>query len=201
MPRHAIPSVKDEKKTMTAQLKPMRFTADGFIAWAAAQTRGRFELAGGEVVAMTPERVEHTRAKTRTHRVLEDAIGAAGLGCEAMGDGVTVRIDDQTVYEPDALVRCGPKTPGDATEVDGPIVVVEVVSPSSRGVDTGTELAGYSRLSSIRHYLIVQAEGRVVIHHRRDNTGVISVQVLHAGSLVLDPPDLEIEIRDIFLTL
>ena len=186
---------------MTTQPKPLRFTANAFTAWAAAQTRGRFELAGGEVVAKAPERVEHTRAKTRTHQALEDAIGAAGLGCEAMGDGVTVRIDDQTVYEPDALVRCGPKTPGDATEVDDPIVVVEVVSPSSRGVDTGTKLAGYFRLPSVRYDLIVQTEGRVVIHHRRDDTGVISVQVLHAGSLVLDPPDLEIEIRDIFLTL
>ena len=48
---------------MTTRAEPLRFTADAFIAWAMDQPRGRFELHHGQVVAMTPERVGHTRAK------------------------------------------------------------------------------------------------------------------------------------------
>lgn len=183
---------------MTTQPNPARFTADTFMAWTAAQPRARFELAAGEVVAMAPERVGHTRAKLEAVIALRSAIDAAGLGCEAITDGVSVRIDDETVYEPDALVRCGPKTPGDAMEVTDPMIVVEIVSPSSRGIDTGAKLAGYFRLPSVRHYLVVHVEARLVIHHRRDDAEAITVQVLHDGSLALDPPGLTIRIAGVF---
>src|SRR5688572_24369727 len=122
---------------MTTHPRQTPLTADAFVEWAAAQPQGRFELAGGEIVAMAPERIAHTRLKYEVMFALRNAIAGRGLGCEAIGDGVSLRIDDRTVYEPDALVRCGPTAPGEAMEVDDPVIVVEVVSPSTRGVDTG----------------------------------------------------------------
>ena len=152
---------------MTPHPLPSAFTADAFLAWAADQPRGRFELVAGQVVAMAPERAGHARAKGRVYRALGDAIARAGLDCEAFTDGMTVRIDTGTVYEPDALVRCGPRTPDAAVEIADPAIVVEVVSPSSRGADTGAKLGDYFTLPSVRHYLVVNAETRTLIHHRR----------------------------------
>ena len=123
---------------------------------------------------------------------------ARGLACEALPDGATVRIDDRTVYEPDALVRCGPALPGDAIEVGDPVIVVEVVSPSSRGIDKGAKLASYFSLPSVRHYLIVDTDKRVVIHHHLVEDGRIEFRFLHEGPLTLDPPGLTIEVQDIF---
>jgi Uma2 family endonuclease len=174
------------------------FTADEFIAWAMQQATGRFELDNGTVVAMAPERVNHARAKRNATIALHHAIRARGLACEVLPDGASVRVGDRTVYEPDALVRCGPPAPGDAVEVTEPIVVVEVVSPSSRGIDTGAKLSGYFALASVRHYLIVDTDARVVLHHRRDGEGAIAVRILRDGVLALDPPGVEIEIRDLF---
>ena len=182
------------------QPRRTELTADEFIAWALEQP-GRFELAEGQVVAMAPERVSHTRAKLDVVVALRTALASRGLDCEAMVDGVSVRIDERTVYEPDALVRCGPRAAGDAVEVNDPIVVVEVVSPSSRGVDTGAKLAGYFRLPSLRHYLVVDTEARAAIHHRRDEAGAIGVRIVHDGSLSFDPPGLEIAAADIFSSL
>lgn len=186
---------------MTTQPRQARLTAAAFIEWAAAQPKGRFELSGGAVVAMSPERLGHTRVKTDTLIALRGAVAAKGLGCEAVGDGISVRVDDLTVYEPDALVRCGPKAPSDVLEIDDPVVVVEVVSPLSRGVDTGVKLADYFRLPTVRHYLIIQTDSRAVIHHRREDVGVIETRILHEGALVLDPPGIEIAISDLFATL
>jgi Uma2 family endonuclease len=132
------------------QPRHTEFTADEFIAWALEQSTGRFELSGGIVVAMPPERASHNQAKLNTVIALRTAIGAKDLPCRAMTDGMTVRIDDRTVYEPDALVRCGPSLPGDSIEVADPVIVVEVVSPSSRGIDRGVKLAGYFSLPSVR---------------------------------------------------
>jgi Uma2 family endonuclease len=183
------------------QPKQIEFTADEFIAWALEQPTGRFELDNGVVVAMTPERVNHGRAKAQAWLALRLAIAARGLGCEALPDGATVRIDDRTVYEPDALVRCGPPLPGDAIEAGDPIIVVEVVSPSSRGIDKGAKLVSYFSLPSVRHYLIVDTDRRAVIHHHLVEGGRIESRFHHEGPLTLDPPGLTIEVQDIFAGL
>ena len=183
---------------MTTLPNPSGLTADAFIAWAADQPRGRFELAGGQIVAMAPERAGHTRTKARAHRALEDAIAAPGLDCEAFADGMSVRIDEFTVYEPDVLVRCGPRTPDDAVEVSDPLVVVEVVSRSSRGIDTGAKFDGYFRLASVAHYLVIDAEARVIVHHRRDDGGEIATRIHRGGSLSLDPPGLVLDVGRLF---
>jgi len=180
------------------QPRRLKFTADEFIAWALDQAEGRFELDNGVVVGMAPERANHAIAKSQAWLALRTSIVAKGLACRAFPDGMAVRVNDHSVYEPDVLVRCGPPLPGDAIEIADPVIVVEVVSPSSRGVDRGAKLAGYFELPSLRHYLIVDTEKRIVIHHRRDEQGRLEVQVRHEGSLELDPPGLAIDLADVF---
>jgi Uma2 family endonuclease len=170
---------------------PQRMTADEFIAWAMEQPEGkRYELVAGEVVAMAPERAVHARTKLRFARRLEDAIEAAHLRCEVFGDGMSVRVGANTVYEPDALIRCGPPLDDNATETNDPLIVVEVVSPSSRKRDTGGKLEDYFRLPSVRHYLIVKTENQAIIHHLRDEAGTITTRIIHDGAIRLDPPGL-----------
>ena len=183
---------------MSASILP-RMTADEFIVWTLAQPEGgRFELVDGQVVAMAPERVAHVRGKQRIFRRLEDAIAAAGLGCEAFIDGVAVQVDLATVYEPDVMVRCGPRLPGETLRIVDPLVVVEVLSPASRSRDAGLKLADYFRIPSLRHYLIIATEMRTVIHHARDEAGTILTRIVRDGPVRLDPPGLVLD--DIFPT-
>jgi Uma2 family endonuclease len=112
-------------------------------------------------------------------------------------DGVTVEIDDDTDYEPDAVVNCGPPAPGDAVAATNPVVVVEVLSPSTEHIDLAEKLADYFRVPSIQHYLIVRALRREVIHHRRAGAEIIS-RVINIGEIVLDPPGITIELADIY---
>jgi Uma2 family endonuclease len=179
--------------------RPPRMGADEFIEWAMTLPDGdRYELVGGEVVAMSPERVSHARVKFAACLALRRAIEAAGLGCEALIDGVSVEIDEETVYEPDTLVRCGEPVPGDAVKVTDPVVVVEVVSPSSGRTDKGLKLQDYFRLASVRHYLILDTRRRSVTHHRRDEAGLIQTRVLHGGALELAPPGIAVAVEDLF---
>lgn len=185
---------------MTTQAAPSNFTADAFIAWAMDQPQGRFELVRGQVVAMAPERAGHARAKLNVVNALAAAISRAGIGCEAFTDGMSVRIDDLTVYEPDAVVHCGPRTPDNAVEVADPVIVVEVVSRSSRSTDSGAKLGDYFTLSSVRHYLVVNADTGTITHHCRSEDGDISTRILREGELILDPPGLSIDVAGVFLT-
>lgn len=174
-------------------LAKQRMTADEFIAWAMEQPEGeRYELVAGEVVAMAPERAAHGRMKGRMYIRLVEAIRAANVACEAFPDGMAVRVDADTIYEPDAMVRCGLPLDNDATEATDPLVVVEVVSPSSRKRDTGGKLEDYFRIPSVRHYLIVKTENQAIIHHRRDDAGAITTHIIRDGVIQLDPPGLAV---------
>lgn len=173
-------------------------TVEQFIDWAMAQPRGRYELYGGRVVEMSPERTEHIEIKFLVALALTNAAKTCGEPCHVLSDGATVRIDDQTAYEPDALVYCGEKLARDAIIVPEPVIVVEVISPSSEARDAGVKLAGYFRLPSLVHYLIVDPDDRLVVHHRRGEDGNIATRVIEDGELLLDPPGLAFQLADLF---
>ena len=175
-------------------------TADEFIAWAMERPDGgRCELVGGEVVAMAPERVSRSRVKTRVQRALADAIERGGLPCEAFADGMAVQVSADTVYEPDALVRCGSPLPGDTVKILDPVVVVEVLSPSTRAHDAGAKLDDYLRMPSVRHYLLLSTKNRSVIHHARAEGGAIATRIARDGAVRLDPPGISLDVAELFL--
>jgi len=175
-----------------------RLTIAEFLAFAQTRDRGRYELIGGEIVAMSPERAEHVKAKAVIWRALAAAIDRAGAPCEAFVDGLVVAVDDETAYEPDALVNCGATIAPDSLVAPAPVVVVEVISPSSRNLDKSIKLAGYFRIASLAHYLVVDLAARLVYHYRRNGDGPITVTIVRDGVMELDPPGLKIEMTDIF---
>ncbi len=173
-----------------------RLSREEFRRWAEGQKQ-RYERIAGEPVAMSPERIEHARIKSRVWAALDRAIRAANLPCEALPDGITVEIDEGTDYEPDAVVNCGPPAPGDAVAAPNPVIVVEVLSPSTQSTDVADKLADYFRVASIQHYLIVRARRREVIHHSRAGTDIVT-RIINLGAIRLDPPGITIELGDIY---
>ena len=178
-----------------AEIALSRMTMDEFLAWAETQS-GRYELEDGKVLAISPERIRHAEAKGVVYGALAAACRRAAIGCRVLPDGATVRIDAGTAYEPDALIYRGPKLPGDRTEVPDPVVVVEVLSPSTAYRDVGAKLAGYFRLKSLLHYLIVDPDRPVLVHHARAENSLIMTRILSEGSIVMDRPGLTIDVSE-----
>ena len=143
---------------MTA-LPKHKMTVDEYLAWAEGRP-GRFELYAGSVYAMTPERAGHAKVKYAVQTALLRAIERSGLPCHMLPDGMTVRVEQDTAHEPDALVYCGEELPASAVEVPTPMIVVEVLTPSTQQVDASAKLAGYFRIASVHHYLIVDPDKR-----------------------------------------
>jgi Uma2 family endonuclease len=173
-------------------------TVPEFLAWADAQPeRQRVELINGQVVAMAPERVDHAEVKLAAALALRQAIRQRGLSCFALGDGITVRIDDYTAYEPDALVYCGERLASNAMVVPNPVIIVEVLSPSTAHIDSSAKLIGYFKLASVAHYLVIDPDAHSITNHTRTAHGTIA-NIVAEGALRLDPPGIEIQVADIF---
>jgi Uma2 family endonuclease len=174
-----------------------QMNVDQFLAWAIEQP-GRFELLDGDVYAMSPEGAGHARVKFAVQVALANSIRERRLHCHMMPDGMTVRVEERTAHEPDALVYCGPKLPSAALEIPNPVIVVEVLSPSTRHVDATRKLAGYFRLASVVHYLIVDPNKQMVVHHSRNPDDTILTRIVTEGSIALEPPGIAISMPDIY---
>jgi Uma2 family endonuclease len=188
---------------MSTALKLM--TVEEFLPWAEGK-EGRWELHDGvpvmissaEPVMMSPERAGHIRTKFRAAKALDGAVAKADLPCEVFTDGLAVRVDARTTYEPDASVRRRPRAPADAVEIADPVIVVEVLSPTTAAIDHGRKLSGYLSIPSVEHYLILDPERRVAIHHKRGSGDAIETRVISQGAVRLDPPGFEVAVEALF---
>jgi Uma2 family endonuclease len=186
-----------------AEEPSFRMTREEYRAWVEQQPSGRFERINGIVVArdgataIAPERAAHNRRKFRAAQALDTAVRVASLPCDVFTDGMTVEVEDSD-YEPDAIVRCGPLLSDDAVAVPDPLIIVEVLSPSTSAVDRAWKLRAYFRLPALRHYLIVWADKQQIVHHRRLEDGEIDTQAHTTGEILLDPPGLSITVEDIY---
>jgi Uma2 family endonuclease len=170
-----------------------------FLVWAGRQPTGRFERIDGIVVAMAPERASHNLRKGAARDALRRAVRAAGLGsCEVFGDGMTVQVDDSD-FEPDAVLRCGPRLPGDSTKVPDPLVLVEVLSPDSGTRDRATKRRAYFRLPSVQHYLIVWPEQQRIVRHSRLADDQVATEVHVAGAILLEPPGITLTVEEFYV--
>lgn len=180
-----------------AEPLPRGLTAEQFLAWGESQD-GKFELHDGQVVAMAPERIAHGDLKGEIFARCREAIRDGGLPCRAFVDSVGVQVDPGTVFIPDVVIRCGGPLSPDLRLLPDAVVLVEVLSASTEATDLGAKLDGYFRIPSVRHYVVADADRKLLFHHERQSGDLILTRIVRNGTLTLDPPG--IAIRDLFET-
>jgi Uma2 family endonuclease len=183
-----------------------KMTADEFLAWAEGLPKeaGRFELWDGDVIVKhgpagfeNAERSQHWDAKFAIARALHDAVQRAGLPCHVAVDGPSVRLASSRLAEPDALVYAGEKVPRDVLEVPNPLIAVEVLSPSTAKLDMGAKLQGYFSLPSLHHYLLIDPDRPLLIHHKRGAGEALETRITGGPRLLLDPPGLDVDLSEV----
>lgn len=147
-----------------AEVAEKRWTVAEFLDWNDGTDR-RYELVEGRIVAMAPPSEAHAAivsnlAAAIGHRLLPShrLLGAFGARLEGR---------DDSFYQFDLAVTCAP---AEATRryVADPVLMVEVVSPSTQLHDRGRKLDDYRLLPSVAEILLVASEQRHVQHWRRN---------------------------------
>ncbi|HTO78899.1 MAG TPA: Uma2 family endonuclease [Methylocystis sp.] len=171
-------------------------TVEEFLGFAAKKS-GKWELVDGQALAMSPGRVVHGDLKYRIARALDAAIARAKIPCRFVLDSAAVKIDSLNSFQPDAMIYCGAPLPPDAFFVPNPTVVVEIPSLETSRRDSYQKLAGYFKVKSVAHYLIVSPDGPLIIHHQRRGDDVLT-RIFHEGTIRLDPPGMEVSVEEIY---
>ena len=111
---------------------------------------------------------------------------------------MTVQVEDSD-FEPDAVLRRGPRLPDDLTKVPDPMVLVEVLSPDSGTRERATKLRAYFKLPTVQHYLIVGAEEQRIVRHSRMPNDRPATRVCASGEIALDPPGILLTVEEFYL--
>lgn len=141
---------------MATQPQTAVVTLDDFIA-AAETTDERLEFVDGQIVAMSAPSLEHGLIVENIAYSLRTRLRTGG--CRILSQGTLVAADgSDDTFVPDAAVFCGKaerrKVRG-ADVLGNPIVLVEVLSPSTADYDHGRKWLSYRGISSLQHYLLV----------------------------------------------
>ena len=156
---------------MKATLRlPQRATYAAYLAVEAASSH-RHELIDGVIVAMAGGSDEHNAIAGRFAMLLGQR-GTGGCRYYTPDQRFWIASSARARYS-DGSIICGkPDHPGhDAQATANPVIVVEVLSPSSEGDDDGAKREDFQSLSSLQAYVIASQDQRCVRVYRRADDG------------------------------
>lgn len=165
-------------------------TREAFFAWAEAQDE-RYEFDGFRPVAMTGGNLGHSALSGNITRQLGNHL--AGKPCRPLGADAGVATIGAIVRYPDAVVTCSSFNARDRL-VPNPVVVFEVVSPTSVRTDRIVKLREYQAVPSIRRYVIVEPDAMAVTVFWRERDGEMFRALPLGEDDVLSLPEIGIEI-------
>ena len=144
--------------------KPMSLTE--FLEWEDRQEL-RYEFDGVEPVAMTGGTVGHATIQGN----LAIAIGGRlrGKPCRFYGSDLKIRVANDHIRYPDGMVVCSPFDPA-AKVVHDPVVIFEVLSPSTAAKDRIVKAREYQATPSVKRYVMLEQEriGATVLVRAQD---------------------------------
>ena len=128
----------------------------------------RSEYMKGEIIAMSGASFAHNLITYNISGELR--IRLRGSGCLAFANEMRVSIPSvKSYFYPDVGVVCGePRFEDDVFDtLLNPIVIIEVLSPSTEAYDRGEKFSHYRQLTSLQEYILVSQDKVCVDHYVR----------------------------------
>ena len=119
--------------------------------------------------------------------------------CDIYIEAVKVRIKEKGHYAyPDVVVSCNEKDNDDLT-VKYPILIVEVLSNSTRQYDIGKKFGYYKQIPSLKHYILVEQEECLVTVYTKQNDFWIHKLYTNLDDIIpLEHLNTKISVTDIY---
>ena len=165
-----------------------------FLDWEQRQPT-KHEFDGLHVIAMAGGTIRHAALQ----RNLAISIGGAlrGTPCQFLGSDLQVRTETSVRY-PDGMVVCGPQ-PSTAVSTREPVVLFEVLSPSTASTDRLAKTREYQAIPSLQRYVILEQDHVAATVFARTAEGW-SGQVLAAGETLAMPEiGIAVPLDDLYL--
>src|SRR5271169_4633752 len=154
-----------------------------FLRWDDG-TDTRYELIDGFPVAMAPPAEAHRILAVRLVSRIDAAL-AGRRPCNAQVEPGVVRPDrGDSYYVPDIAVTCEPNEAGRQAMVD-PILIVEILSPSTERTGRRLKLPAYQTMESVREIMFIDADSHHAELYRRSQSDHWRIQLVRGAGATL----------------
>ena len=139
-------------------------TPEEYLTWERKQPF-KNEYHNGQIIAMSGASRWHNRITVDTTFQLSNQLMESE--CEVFAGEMRVQTSPTVYYYyPDIIVVCGePRFEDDTFDtLLNPIVVIEVLSPSTAAFDRGEKFEHYKQLASLQEYMLI-SQNRVHVEH------------------------------------
>jgi Uma2 family endonuclease len=132
----------------------LTISPERFFTWVAGQQE-RFELVEGEIVMMAGAGRRHDRIVVNLTAAVPSQVRTGT--CQTFTSDTYVATSPSTRRMADLGVDCG-EPAEDSLTADKPMLLIEVLSPTTGGFDVTVKLAEYQSLPSMEYILFVDTE-------------------------------------------
>ena len=178
---------------MSALPRSPLVSIDDYLAGEAVAEQ-KHEYVGGLIYLMAGGRNRHQRVSTNATVSL--GAGLRGHRCRVFNSDTKVRVRSTPktrFYYPDAMVVCDPNAEDDVFQ-DQPVVIVEVLSESTRRTDEGEKRDAYLTIPSLRVLLLAEPDRPSVSVDRRGSDGGFERSWQEGDDAVIPLPELEMQL-------
>ena len=168
-------------------------TLDEFLAWEREQPE-RHEFDGFTVTAMTGASLPHVVITMNIGFGLRERL--RGTGCRPFSNDAKVLAGGAVRY-PDIVVSCSPYDETDDI-VPSPVVIIEVLSPTTERLDRGRKKFDYFGIPSVRQYALVEQDERRIDLYTRSEAGWINEVIIGNAALSLSSIGVELSLDAIY---
>ena len=172
--------------------QPRRYSVEEYFALE-EQSEVKHDFFDGEIFARTGADIAHNLIGLNFAASFRQAL--RGQPCKVLMEGVQLAVQEGRHYTyPDVMITCDPIDQQAKRIVKAPILLIEVLSPSTAEYDRGRKFNQYKQLPSLQHYLLVSQTSWLVEWYRREANNIWSFTALVEADDALFIPDLNINL-------
>ena len=185
--------------TMSTALRMPRVSVEEYLAGEASSAI-KHEYVDGRIYAMSGRKNAHNRLASRVLVSLGRQLD--GNRCEPFNSDTKIRIrhgERTYFYYPDVSVVCDSNSDAEVFQ-DRPVVIVEVLSDSTRRIDEGEKRDRYFLVDSLDTYVLLEVDRPMAtVFQRVEKTGEF-VSTIYEGDAAISLPviDSSITFADIY---
>ncbi|MBO0350853.1 Uma2 family endonuclease [Phormidium pseudopriestleyi FRX01] len=150
-----------------------------YLEWEEKQPL-KHEYMNGEIIAMTGGTIAHNEIAINLTMALKNHL--RGKGCKVlMADSKLEVSESGPFHYPDVMVTCNEQDKLAKTVINFPCLIAEVLSPGTEGFDRGQKFQNYRQISTLREYLLVSANQKMVECFRLNEKGLWELSTYGEG--------------------
>lgn len=144
----------------------------------------KHEFVNGQVYAMVGASEAHNVIAVNLVSALRHHL--RGTGCRAFMADMKVRVEaSNCFYYPDVMVTCE-QFNAKSVYKTAPVLICEILSPSTAETDLREKLNAYRQLPSLREYLVVHQDEPLVERYTKNSSGKWERTTVKSGELTID---------------